>query len=52
MAYVVTAPYVQALTGTADGPRVTGFYAGSVLPADVPGAWIERLLREGKVRRA
>jgi hypothetical protein len=33
--YVVTAPYVTVVTGTPDGPKLLGFYAGAHLPDDV-----------------
>lgn len=34
--YVVTAPYVTLQTMTPQGKRITGFYAGAPVPADVP----------------
>jgi len=55
--YRVLAPYITArvgglggiIPGARGGYGVCGFYAGAVLPADVPAEQVARLLRRGLI---
>jgi hypothetical protein len=42
--YVVTAPYITVLTGTPEGSRILGLYAGAHVPDDVPDDVLQHLL--------
>jgi hypothetical protein len=50
--YVVTAPYITVSTGTPEGRRLVGFYAGATLPDDVPEESIKHHLDSGLIAKS
>jgi len=50
--YVVTAPYITVVTGTPNGPRLVGFYAGATLPDDVSDESIKHHLDQGMIAKS